>query len=644
MSNPRERENDQKMLPRDRPIGFVVVIGYDRSSGISRIHRSYGLRKHNGYIDNASFSDKDEESVPFESDESVPRNDKKPNLFNEQIKNISELTEKMEPMFKLPNKPNQTFKKVVFDPILFKEPSFLKSRVYEDFIVESELTRKRNHFESMDSESLMHMFESAREGWLACPQCKGLAPPEEIKKWGWCSYCHAEIDLKRSPAEILFGQGANDDVSKEEDATEEMNDSLIKANKRDKLSGRKRWNVRCSLRAARTVNPIRELVQGMSVRPNPEKKLIQLSVGDPTVFGNLKVPREAVETLSQIILNQSENSYSNSLGQEAARQAIAERFSSRHHSLTKDNVILTCGASGALELIFSALCNEGDNVLVPRPGFPLFKTLLENLGVQVRYYDLDPYHQWQAQVEQLVHLVDHRTVALVVNNPSNPCGSVYSYSHMMEILQVAQRLCLPIVADEVYAYMTFPKSAFFSFGDLSEHVPVLSVGSISKMFVAPGWRVGWIIIHDRNSILERAQVLEGLKKLTMRMIVPSSPFQAILPTLFSDACQSQFKALMETLHDHATYTVESLSDVQGLQIVSKPQGSMYCMVKIDTKTLNVKDDVDFASRLLEEESVFVLPGQCFQALNYFRLVYCAPKTILNEAFSRIRYFCRRYSI
>lgn len=522
------------------------------------------------------------------------------------------------------------------DPILFKEPGFLKSHIYEDFIKESEQARKRNHVESMDTESFMRLFENARKGWLPCPQCKGLAPPEEIEKWGWCSYCHAEIDLKRNPAEILFPkeEEKRNIKSKKNESVENVSKRVVE----------REWNISCSERAMQTVNPIRQLVQGIAVKPNPDKKLIPLSIGDPTAFGNLKVPREALKALSKILAEDSSHGYCNSMGNDLARTTIANKFSYKNHSITKDEVILTCGASGALEMVFSALCNPGDNVLVPRPGFPLFKTLLDNLGVQVRYYDLDPHRNWQIRLEQLPQLVDSRTVALVVNNPSNPCGSVFTYSHMMAIIEMAQRLCIPIVADEVYADMTFSGSQFFSFTRLSEYVPVLSVGSVSKMFVAPGWRLGWIVIHDRQSLLEKGNIIRGLRQLSMRMLVPSSPFQLILPILFSDTCKSDFVTLVETLEEHAKFTVDSLSNIKGISCTSAPQGSMYCMVQVDSSALGLQDDKEFATRLFAEESVLILPGECFQAPHFFRVVYCAPKAVLNDAFSRIRQFCERHQV
>lgn len=554
---------------------------------------------------------------------------------------INELSQR----FEWPKQDPSTKKQASVDPILFHEPGFLKSHVYEDFIKENEQARKRSQVESsMDSDTFMRVFEEARKGWLSCPQCKGLAPPEEIEKWGWCSYCHAELDLKKSPADILYPrlEEEEEQQQKKKEKSNNKKESLQSSSKRVAV-GQRAWNISCSQRALQTINPIRQLVQGMAVKPNPDKKLIPLSIGDPAAFGNLKVPREALKALSKVLNEDSAHGYSNSLGNELARSTIASKFSSRHHAVSKDEVILTCGTSGALEMVFNALCNPGDNVLVPRPGFPLFRTLLDNLGVEVRYYDLDPHRQWQIRLEQLPKLVDSRTAALVVNNPSNPCGSVFSYSHMMSIIEMAQRLCIPIVADEVYADMTFSGYQFFSFASLSEYVPILSVGSVSKMFVAPGWRLGWVVIHDRQGLLEKGNVIQGLQQLSMRMLVPSSPFQQILPTLFSDACKSDFRGLMETLEDQAMFTVDSLSKIKGLSCPSPPQGSMYCMVQVDSQAMGFQDDKEFASQLLAEESVLVLPGQpCFQSPDFFRVVYCAPKAVLHEAFSRIRRFCDRH--
>lgn len=398
------------------------------------------------------------------------------------------------------------------------------------------------------------------------------------------------------------------------------------------------WNVIASDRAKRTINPIRNLVQNITVKPNPAKELIKLSVGDPTVYGNLQVSAEIVDTYSDVLRAGTANGYSHSTGLETSRAAVAARYSGGYSKLTSEDVILTGGASGALELVLGTLANEGDNILLPQPGFPLFTTLAEHFGIECRYYRLRPHDGWRVELGDLSKLTDIRTRAIVVNNPSNPCGSVFSRSHVESVLQVAAALRLPVVSDEVYADMVFGAGGFTSFGTASRDVPVLAVGAVSKQFVVPGWRLGWVLVHDRAHVLRDSGVTSAMRQMTTRMIIPNTPAQAVLPHMFRD--KTVFDSVMQVLDDNATFTVDRLNSVAGLRCI-KPQGAMYAMVMIDVKKLGLKDDMEFVEKLLQEEAVFALPGQCFQAPNFIRVVFSAPRDVLAQAFDRIEQFCNR---
>eukprot|EP00177_Eucheuma_denticulatum_P007079 GFKZ01012876.1.p1 GENE.GFKZ01012876.1~~GFKZ01012876.1.p1 ORF type:complete len:891 (-),score=105.03 GFKZ01012876.1:113-2785(-) len=402
------------------------------------------------------------------------------------------------------------------------------------------------------------------------------------------------------------------------------------------------WNVRASDRSLRTVNPIRNLVQNIDVRPNPDKDMISLSVGDPTVYGNLNVSKKAVERFTEVIRSGKANGYTMSMGSLEARRAVAQRYTTEASPLTADDVTLTAGTSGALEIAIGAIANEGDNVLLPQPGFPLFRTISEGFGVECRFYRVNPENNWEIELQDLMALADKRTAAIVVNNPSNPCGSVYSKSHIEDLLAMASLLKLPIIADEVYADMVFSSEKFTAVGSVESDVPVLSVGGISKQFVVPGWRVGWLVLHDRNGVLESGGVRKGVRQLTTRMLVPNTPTQMIVPTLLKHGVKDEaFVAVMRELEGNARFIESELGKIQGLRCI-RPQGAMYAMVGVDVERLGLEDDMEFTKKLLVEEAVFVLPGQCFLAPNFVRVVFSAPRAVLAEALGRMKAFCERH--
>ena len=292
-----------------------------------------------------------------------------------------------------------------------------------------------------------------------------------------------------------------------------------------------------------------------------------------------------------------------------------------------------------------ALLNPGDNILLPQPGFALYETIAKHYGSECKYYDLTPETGWEADVAQLEGLIDARTKCILINNPSNPCGSVFSKTHLESLLAVAERHHLPIISDEIYAHMCFSGNRFHPIASLTTTVPTLSIGGMAKEFLVPGWRVGWILVHDRNGVL--APIRPGLAKLTQIIIGSNTLVQSTLPQLLSttghkaDAMKRFNKDYVGRLERHAMLTANRLEQIPGLRVV-RPQGAMYVMVGIEADHLEgVEDDVQFAQQLLSEECVFVIPGQCFRMKNFFRVVFSAPEEKLNEAYDRIAAFCKK---
>ena len=253
----------------------------------------------------------------------------------------------------------------------------------------------------------------------------------------------------------------------------------------------------------------------------------------------------------------------------------------------------------------------------------------------------------------LESLIDDRTKILLVNNPSNPCGSVYSKEHLAALAAIALKYKLVILADEIYGNITFKGFDFHPMAAITTEVPVITVSGIAKEFLVPGWRVGWIIVHDTDDILK--EVKAGMIRLSQLTIGANVPIQGAIPSILTPtrgsadeaALKAFHTATMKQLEDNAMFTVEQLSKVKGLNVVI-PQGAMYVMVGVDVETAfdpasGMKNDVDFAQKLLLEENVFVLPGKCFGVDNFFRVVFTAPKDKLAEAYARIALFCERHA-
>ncbi|CAK9798555.1 Tyrosine aminotransferase [Anthophora plagiata] len=404
---------------------------------------------------------------------------------------------------------------------------------------------------------------------------------------------------------------------------------------------RKQWDVQASHIARNTHNPIRSIVESLVVEPNPAKSMISLSIGDPTTFGNLKPPKQVIEAVQGSLLSQAYNGYAPSTGYQIAKEAVAEYSSSEFVKVDPKDVILCSGCSCALDLCITALAREGQNILIPRPGFSIYRTLAEGLGINVKSYELRPEFGWEIDLDNLESQIDESTAAIIVNNPSNPCGSVFTRTHTLDILDVAARYYIPIIADEIYEHMVFPGRIFHSLASLSREVPILSCSGLTKRFLVPGWRMGWIIIHDRQNALEK-EIRKALNCLSQRIIGSNTLIQGALPAILKNTPQEFYDGTMTTLHNHSKLAYNCVIKVPGLKPIM-PDGAMYMMVYIDLPCFpEFNSDLEFVQRLLMEESVFCLPGQCFDYPSYMRLVITVPMEMLEEACERIQEFCERH--
>jgi len=405
----------------------------------------------------------------------------------------------------------------------------------------------------------------------------------------------------------------------------------------------RQWKVNASVVAKNTFNPIRNILETMTITPSPSKKMISLSIGDPTVFKNLNPAAEVVEAMHASLDSGVHNGYGPSTGFVESRQAVADHISVPGGEVTADDVILCSGCSCALDIAISTMADEGQNILVPRPGFPLYTTLSAGLGIETREYNLLPNQDWEVDLDHMESLIDEKTAAIIVNSPSNPCGSVFSPAHLKQILAIAEEYKVPIIADEIYDNFVFPGQTYVPIASLTTTVPVLSCGGLTKRFLVPGWRMGWIIIYDRNQVFDQ-EVRKGLMCMSQRIIGSNTLVQGALPTILKNTPKSFFDHTIAVIKKNADLAFRKLRNVPGLMPVM-PQGAMYMMVKVDmTRFPGISSDLQFVERLVSEESVFCLPGRCFNYPNYIRIVLTVPGPLLEEACNRIHEFCSTHLV
>jgi tyrosine aminotransferase len=371
-----------------------------------------------------------------------------------------------------------------------------------------------------------------------------------------------------------------------------------------------------------------------------------------------------VQALTEAL--QRENfSYTASSGMKSARQAVAEYINKNNDlSVSCDDIILTNGCTTALEICFRALANPGENILIPRPAWN-YTTWICGSGIEANFYNLHPDNDWDVDLVHLESLINCKTRAILVNSPGNPCGNVFSRVHILDILKVAERHRLPIISDEVYEFFTFPGVKFHSVASLSKNVPIITCSGLSKRFLMPGIRMGWIVINDRNEILKN--VRQGLLNIAGRNFWPNSTTQLALPDILQNTPKTFFDSNVRRVYvsifrlkkmnaliishqliefhfqNNALSAYEILFDVPGLRPIM-PKGAMYMMIGIDLDKFPAFETCfDFAQGLIKEQSVQTFPGYpCFFYPTFFRIVLTVPHDLINEACNRIREFCETH--
>lgn len=406
----------------------------------------------------------------------------------------------------------------------------------------------------------------------------------------------------------------------------------------------KSWNIRVSPAVERSKNPIRVTLAHITAQaPSTSKPIINLGLGDPTHYPLHPPPPGAHEAVSAALLAQRSNGYLPGPGSVEARRAVADYHAKWDGvSYLPEDIALTHGVGHALDMVFSVLCpppsrtSKPCNVLLPQPGFSQYAMLLDSMGVEYRHYPLLGERDWAIDLERLEALCDDETRAIVLTNPSNPCGSNYSEEHLRALLDIADRHKIPIVSDEIYAHMTWG-SPFHPIASLSTTVPVLTLGGLSKRFLLPGWRFGWVALHDPLGVA--SDVRAGLGIWANRIMGPNSLVQAALPKIL-DTPAEWHQEVIEKIRTNADIVSAAVQAIAGLSC-STPTGALYMLVKIDPKVYAL-DDVEFCTRLYREEAVFVLPGMCFDAPGYFRVVLATPADVTREVGRRLVDFCSRY--
>ena len=365
------------------------------------------------------------------------------------------------------------------------------------------------------------------------------------------------------------------------------------------------------------------------------RKVRYLNIGDPITFG-FKTPPHMIEAVERA-MRDGHNGYQPSVGILPAREAVAGELTRRGMPVSADRVLITAGTSEGIELALTALAEQGDEVLLPSPTYPLYTAVLAKIGARAVCYRTDPSNGWLPDLDDVKRLVSSATRALVVIDPNNPTGATYPTEVRKTLIELADRHNIPLLADEVYGDLAYD-GPVAPMASLYPDAPIISFSSLSKAYLAPGWRTGWMAV-GRTERLD--DVLAGIKKLADGRLCSTGPMEhAIVAALNGD--RSHEAGFRAALRERAQLTVSRLNAIDGIHTVA-PTAAFYAMPKV-TLPPGVTDE-DYVLALLRETGVLCVYGSGFGTKpedGFFRVVFLANPQELGEIYDLVAEFTRGY--
>ncbi len=365
------------------------------------------------------------------------------------------------------------------------------------------------------------------------------------------------------------------------------------------------------------------------------KKTLPLNIGDPIRF-DFHTPPHLIEAVVQA-MRDGKDGYAPSSGVPEALEAIRGKAERKGIREIQD-VFITLGVSEAVDICLTALVNAGENVLTPRPEYPLYSAVLTKLGAEVNAYSLNEERGWEPDLDDVRARVNARTRAIVVINPNNPTGAVYSRATLEAILDLARQHNLVVFADEIYDELILDGEPHVTLAALAPDVPVVSFGGLSKAYLAPGWRVGWAVVSGEEHALRA--YLEGINKLLRSRLCANHPQQyAIKPAL--EGPHDHLEEAVRKLRARRDFTMKFCNSTPGLSCIT-PRGAFYAFPRLHIEG----SDEDFVKQLLIEKQVMVVHGSGFgqaPGTRHFRLVFLPDEAILARAYEALADFLQQWN-
>ena len=368
--------------------------------------------------------------------------------------------------------------------------------------------------------------------------------------------------------------------------------------------------------------------------------VLKLNIGNPAPFG-FRTPDEVIYDMRQQ-LTECEG-YSDAKGLFSARKAIMQYAQLKHiPNISIGDIYTGNGVSELINLSMSALLDNGDEILIPSPDYPLWTACATLAGGKAVHYICDEQSEWYPDLDDIEKKITDRTKAIVIINPNNPTGALYPEEILQKIVDIARRHQLIIFSDEIYDRLVMDGEKHISIASLASDLFCVTFSGLSKSHMIAGYRIGWMILSGNKKHVK--DYIEGINMLSNMRLCSNVPAQSIVQTaLGGHQSVNDYIIPGGRIYEQREFIYKALTDIPGITAV-KPKAAFYIFPKIDTKKFNITDDEKFALDLLREKKILLIHGGGFnwKEPDHFRVVYLPRVEVLEKAARNIADFLRTY--
>ena len=382
---------------------------------------------------------------------------------------------------------------------------------------------------------------------------------------------------------------------------------------------------------------IREVVVPAKELEKKGIEIIHLNIGDPNKY-DFDTPEHMKQAVYEA-MNQGYNGYAPSEGYVELREAIVEREKRRNNvSYPLDNICITSGVTEALQLLINVLLNHHDELLIPGPTYPQYTLITRfNDAIPVPYRCIEE-NSWQPDVEDIRKKISSHTKGIVLINPNNPTGALYSKKTIKEIIDIAGEHRIPVISDEIYDDMVFDEKQYAT-ASLTRDVPVITFNGFSKVYLVPGWRMGYILFYHNGELNE---IQDAFMRIARSRLCANSICQRACIAALKGP-QDHIQKVNKKLRERRDFSYKRLNEIEGIS-TAKPQGAFYIFPKIEVMDQGIwKNDKEFVLDFLHKKHVLVVHGSGFcetYGKNHFRAVILPTLETLEKAFDRLEEYMK----